>query len=133
VRLAKGIAGVFAMCSGHDVDEDVHRCETQALHDDMQSFAASMGHHMPQQPSHVPSPAYPENLNEWHQQEYGVPFITPEDETEDYDDSSYFKSTPATTPGSIPGDPRPSSSAHPPPLPPYMGPCSSSTNPPFDD
>jgi hypothetical protein len=35
VRLAKGIAGVFARCRNCAVDEAMHRRETQALHDDM--------------------------------------------------------------------------------------------------
>jgi hypothetical protein len=90
VHLFKGIVEVFAMCRSYVVDEAVHWHETQALHDDMWSFAASMGHPMPQWPPPIPIPAYPENLNEWYQQEYGVSFITEEDEEEDYDDSSYF-------------------------------------------
>lgn len=59
-------------------------------------------------------------------------FITQKDEEEDYDDSPYFQSTPATALGPIPSDPRPSGSAHPPPLPPYSGP-SSSSYPPSND
>jgi hypothetical protein len=45
---------------------------------------------MPQQPPPPPIHAYYENPNECHQQEYSVPFITPKDEAEDFDDSSYF-------------------------------------------
>jgi hypothetical protein len=45
-----------------------------------------------------------------------VPFITPEEEAEVFDDS-FFQSAPAVTLGPIPGDPRPSSSGHPPPPP----------------
>lgn len=121
VRLPKGITGVSAMCRSHAVDEAVHHCETRALHNDMHSFAASMGHPMPQCPPPVPIPAYPENLNEWHKEEYGVMFITQEDEKEDYvDDSSFFQSGHAAALGHILGDPRPSGSAPPPP-PPYQG------------
>jgi hypothetical protein len=47
VHLFKGIVEVFAMCRSYVVDEAVHWHETQALHDDMRSFAASMGHPMP--------------------------------------------------------------------------------------
>jgi hypothetical protein len=60
-----------------------------------------------------------------------VSFITPKDEAKDYDDSSYFQSAPAAALGPIPGDPRPSGSAHPTP-PPYQGP-SSLAYPPSDD
>jgi hypothetical protein len=49
----------------------------------------------------------------------GMSFITQEDEEENYDDSSYFQSTPAAALGPIPGDPRPSGSTHPPPLSPF--------------
>jgi hypothetical protein len=35
------------MCHSRAVEEAVHRRETEALHDDMRSFAASMGHPMP--------------------------------------------------------------------------------------
>jgi hypothetical protein len=59
VRLDKGIVVVFAMCHSHAIEEAVHRRETQALHDDMRGFMASMGHHMPKRP--------PPPLNEWHQ------------------------------------------------------------------
>jgi hypothetical protein len=67
MRLARGIAGVFAMCRSHAADAAVHRRETRELHDDMRQFAASMGHPMPERPPPVPLPAYPEDLNEWHQ------------------------------------------------------------------
>lgn len=58
MRLAKGIAMVFVRCRNCAVDEAMHRRETRALHDDMRSFVASMGHPMPQQPPLVPIPAY---------------------------------------------------------------------------
>jgi hypothetical protein len=53
-----------------------------------------------------------------------VPFITPEDEAKEFDDS--FQYAPAAAPGPILGDPRPSGSGHPPPPPLFQGPSSSS-------
>jgi hypothetical protein len=47
VCLAKGMVEVFSMCRSHAVDEAMQQRETQELHDDMRSFAASMGHPMP--------------------------------------------------------------------------------------
>jgi hypothetical protein len=131
VCLAKGIVGVFAMCHSRAVEEVVRRRETQVLHDDMRSFAASMGHPMPQCPPPPPIPAYPETLNECHQQEYGVSFITPQDEAQKFDEA--FQSAPAATPGPIPSDPRPSGSSHPPSPPPFQGPSSSSAFPSSDE
>jgi hypothetical protein len=72
-----------------------------------------MGHPMPQRPP-PPTTAYSENLNEWYQQEYGVPFVTLEDKAEEFD-GSLFQSAPAAAPVTILGDPRPSGSGHPPP------------------
>jgi hypothetical protein len=80
-----------------------------------------MGHPMPQRPTPPPTPAYPETLNEWNQQEYGVPFITPKDEAEEFD-YSFLQSAPDATPGPIPGDPRPSGYGHLPPPPYFQGP-----------
>jgi hypothetical protein len=61
-----------------------------------------------------------------------VPFVTPEDEAEEFDDS--FQSPPVAAPGPIPGDPRPSGSGHPPPPPPlFQGPSSSSGFPPSNE
>jgi hypothetical protein len=83
-----------------------------------------MGHPMPQPPP--PIPAYPENLNEWHQQEYGVPFVTLEDEAKKFDDS-FFQSAHVAALGPIPGNSRPSGSGYTPHPPPFQGPLSSST------
>jgi hypothetical protein len=51
-----------------------------------------------------------------------VPFVTPEDEAEDFDDSFYTSALPPPYPGQgpIPGDPRPPDPGHFPP-PPYPG------------
>jgi hypothetical protein len=75
VRLAKVIGGLFAMCHSRAIEESAHRRWTEALHEDFQGFVASMGHPLPPCSPPHPAPAYLENLNEWHQQEYGVPFI----------------------------------------------------------
>jgi hypothetical protein len=93
MRLAKGIAGVFAMCHSLAIEESVHRCPTKVLHEDFHHYAASMGHPLPPHSPLPSTPAYPENLNEWHQQEYDVPFVTPEDEAKEFDDS-YTSATP---------------------------------------
>ena len=80
-----------------------------------------MGHPLPPRSPPPPTFAYPENLNEWHQQEYGVPFVTPEDEAEELDDSFYTLAPPPYSgQGPIPGDPRPPGPGHFPP-PPYPG------------
>jgi hypothetical protein len=120
VCLAKGIAGVFAMCRSQAIEESVHRRRTKALHEDFQGFVASMGHPLPPRSPPPLTPAYPENLNEWHQQEYGVPFVTPEDEADEFDDSFYTSAPPPCPgPGPIPGDPGPSRFGHHHPPPPY--------------
>jgi hypothetical protein len=51
VCLAKGIVGVFAMCSSRAIEEAMHRHKTQALHDDMRGFATSMDYPMPSMPT----------------------------------------------------------------------------------
>jgi hypothetical protein len=80
IHLAKGIFGAFAMCHDRAIEESVHRCRTDALHEDFRRYAAAMGHPLPPGSPPPPTPTFPANLNEWHQQEFVVPFITPEDE-----------------------------------------------------
>jgi hypothetical protein len=105
------------------IDESVHRRRTEALHEDFHHYAASMGHSLSPRSLSPLTPAYPENLNKWHHQEYGVPFVTLEDEAEEFDDSFYTSTPPPPYLGQglIPGDPRTSDSSHFPP-PPYPGP-----------
>lgn len=102
------------------------RCEAREHDNSVRQFVAHMGYNMPHRQHNAPVHAYLENLNEWHQQEYGVSFITPYDEEEFVDDGS-FQSAP--TPCVVPGDHRPSSSAPPPP---FQGP-SSFAQPPAED
>ncbi|ONM20320.1 hypothetical protein ZEAMMB73_Zm00001d005103 [Zea mays] len=101
VRLTKGIAGVFTMCHSRAIEESVHRRRTEALREDFHHYIASMGHPLPPGSPPPPTPTYPENLNEWHQQEYGVPFVTPEDEAEEFDESFYTSAPPPPYPGSF--------------------------------
>jgi hypothetical protein len=67
VRLAKGIAGVFAMGHSRAIEESVHRRCTKALHEDFRRYAASTGHPLPPGSPPPLTPTYPKNLNEWHQ------------------------------------------------------------------
>jgi hypothetical protein len=126
IHLAKGIFGSFAMCHDWAIEESVHRRRTDVLHEDFRRYATATGHPLPPGSPSPPTPTFPVNLNEWHQHEFGVPFITPEDEAEEFDES-YYTSAPPPPPysgqGPIPGDPRPSGSGHfPPPPYPSQGP-----------
>jgi hypothetical protein len=125
IRLAKGLLGVFAMCRTRAVEESMRRRMTDRLHEDFLRYAAETGHPLPLGSPPPPTPTFPMDLNEWHQQEFGVPFITPEDEAEEFDDPYYTSDPPHPPPpysgqGPTPGDPRPSGSGHYPP-PPYPG------------
>jgi hypothetical protein len=126
IRLAKGLPGVFTMCRTRAVEESVRRHRIDRLHEDFLYYAAKTGHPLPPGSPPPPAPTFPAHLNEWHQQEFGVTFITSEDEVEDFDDP-YYTSDPPHPPhpylgqGPTPGDPRPSGSGHYPP-PPYPGP-----------
>eukprot|EP00267_Zea_mays_P046233 XP_020398590.1 formin-like protein 14 [Zea mays] len=113
------------MCRTRAVEESVRRRRTDRLHEDFRRYAAETGHPLPPGSPPPPAPTFPAYLNEWHQQEFGVPFITPEDEAEDYDDPFYTSDPPHPPPpysgqGPTLGDPRLSSSGHYPP-PPYPG------------
>jgi hypothetical protein len=124
IRLGKGIFGAFAMCRDRAIEESVHRRRTDRLHEDFRRYAAATGHPLPPGSPPPPTPTFPTNLNEWHQQEFGVPFITPVHEAREFDDTYYtsghFPPPPYSGQGPIPGDPRPPGSGHFPP-PPYPG------------
>ncbi|AQK90915.1 hypothetical protein ZEAMMB73_Zm00001d008857 [Zea mays] len=101
------------------------RAVKESMHEDFLRYAAETGHPLPPGSPPPPVPTFPADLNEWHQQEFGVPFITPEDEVEDFDDPYYTSDLPHPPPpysgqGPTPGDPRLSDSGHYPP-PPYPG------------
>jgi hypothetical protein len=108
IRLAKGLLGVFAMCRTRAVEESARRLRTDRLHEDFLRYAAKTGHSLLLGSPPPPTPTFPMDLNEWYQQEFGVPFITPEDEAEEFDDP-YYTSDPPPPPysgqGPTPGDP----------------------------
>ncbi|AQK41222.1 hypothetical protein ZEAMMB73_Zm00001d024457 [Zea mays] len=80
IRLAKGLLGVFAICRTRAVEESVRRRRTDWLHEDLRRYAAVTGHPLPPGSPPPLAPTIPTDLNEWHQQEFGVAFITLEDE-----------------------------------------------------
>jgi hypothetical protein len=79
-RLAHGIAAFFSMC--RNISSDVHelarrqRETNDNLHRQATSMGISFAPRSPDVPLHAPSL----EINEWHQQTYGVPFMTAEDE-----------------------------------------------------
>jgi hypothetical protein len=81
------------MCRTRVVEESVHRRRTDRLHEDFLRYAAETGHPLPPGSPPHPTPTFPTDLNEWHQQEFGVPFITPEDEVEDFGPLLYLGSS----------------------------------------
>jgi hypothetical protein len=109
-RLAHGIAAFFSMC--RNISSDVHElARRQRENDDnLRRQASSMGMPFAPRSPDVPlHPPPPPEINEWHQQAYGVPFMSPKDEEED---EEYFDDQFAPSPHQ--GDPGQSSS-HPPP------------------
>jgi hypothetical protein len=111
-RLAHGIATVFSMC--RDISANVHELarRQRKTNDNLRRQSVSLGHpfapRSPDVPLHAPHP----DVNEWHQQAYGVPFMSTDDDEveEDFlaDDVDQF-AAPISQ-----GDPDPSSSYPPP-------------------
>jgi hypothetical protein len=72
-RLAHGIAAFFSMC--RNISSDVHELARRQretddnLHRQATSFGMPFAPRLPNVPLHPPSP----EINEWHQQAYGVP------------------------------------------------------------
>lgn len=141
MHLVRSIAGMFAIYRSHATDTMEQRHEAREHDDNLCQFAAHMGYNMPPRQYNAPLPQYLDDINQWHPQQYGVSFITPQDEEVEYvDDGSFYHSAPAfgfahvdpVAPafGFVPGDPIPSSSSPPPP--PYQG-SSSSAYLPADD
>lgn len=92
-------------------------CEAQQMDDNLRQFAASMGYRMPDRQPATPLHQYLEDLNQWHQQQYGVLFITLEEEEEYVDDDTFGQSITAAPASALaPSGPRLSSSAPPPPF-----------------
>jgi hypothetical protein len=93
-RLAHGIAAFFSMC--RNISFDVHELarRRRETDDNLRRQATSMGipfaPRSPEVPFHPPLP----EINEWHQQTYGVPFMMIEDEEgEDEENSSMIGSS----------------------------------------
>jgi hypothetical protein len=107
-RLAHGIAAFFSMC--RNISSDVHELARQQREtdDNLRRQSISMGIPFAPRSPDVPLHAPPPEINEWHQQTYGVPFMTAEDEEakeeEFFDDRDQFVPPPHQ------GDPGPSSS-----------------------
>jgi hypothetical protein len=137
-RLIHGIAPFFSMC--RNISADVHELarRQRETDDNLHRQASTMGMPFAPRSPDVPLHPPPPEINEWHQQAYGVPFMSTDDEEEEeayVDDreqfapppyhgdpgqSSSHPPPPYPGPGPIPSDPRPSSSGyhhHPPPPP----------------
>jgi hypothetical protein len=92
-RLAHGIAAFFSMC--RNISSDVHELarRQRETDDNLHRQASSMGMPFPPRSPDVPLHPPPPEINEWHQQAYGVPFMSAEDEEEDeeyFDDREQF-------------------------------------------
>lgn len=104
--LACGITGVLFVYRNHATNT-IELChETREIDDNVHQFAASIGYEMLARQSAAPLHQYPNDIKQWYQQQYGVPFITPKEE---FDDEGADFGQFATDPG----DPRPLSSAPP--------------------
>jgi hypothetical protein len=100
------------MC--RNISSDVHELarRQRETDDNLRRLATSMGIPFAPRSPDMPLHAPPLEINEWHQQTYGVPFMTTEDEEaeaeEFFDDRDQFVPPPHQ------GDPGPSSSYPPP-------------------
>jgi hypothetical protein len=85
-RLAHGIVAFFSMC--RNISADVHELarRQRETDDNLRRQASTMGMpfapRSPDKPLHPPPP----EINEWHQQAYGVPFMSADDD----EDEAYF-------------------------------------------
>jgi hypothetical protein len=111
-RLVHGITTFFSMC--RNIFADVHELarRQRETDDNLRRQSISMGIPFAPRSPDVPLHAPPPEINEWHQQTYGVPFMSAEDENveeeEFFDDRNQFVSPPHQ------GDSGPSSSYPPP-------------------
>jgi hypothetical protein len=101
----------FSLC--RNISADVHELarRQRETDDNLRRQASTMGMpfapRSPDVPLHLPPP----EINEWHQQAYGVPFMSADDEEEE---EAYFDNRKQFAPPPYQGDPGQSSS-HPPP------------------
>jgi hypothetical protein len=109
-RLAHGIAAFFSMC--RNISADVHELarRQRETDDNLRRQASSMGMPFAPRSPDVPLHPPPPEINEWHQQAYGVPFMSADDDEEE----EYFDDREQFAPPPYQGDPSQSSS-HPPP------------------
>jgi hypothetical protein len=109
-RLAHGIAAFFSMC--RNISADVHELarRQREIDDNLRRQASTMGIPFAPRSADVPLHPPPPEINEWHQQAYGVPFMSADDEEEEayFDDREHFAPPPYQE---DPGQ----SSSHPPP------------------
>jgi hypothetical protein len=79
-RLAHGIATFFSMC--RNISADVHELarRQREMDDNLRRQSISMGNPFAPRSLDVPLHAPPPEINECHQQTYGVPFMSAEDE-----------------------------------------------------
>jgi hypothetical protein len=93
-RLAHGIAAFFSMC--RNISSDVHELarRQRETDDNLCRQASSMGMPFAPRSPDVPLHPPPLEINEWHQQAYGVPFMTAaaaaEEEEEEEEEEEYF-------------------------------------------
>jgi hypothetical protein len=82
-RLAHGIATFFSMC--RNISSDVHELarRQRETDDNLRRQASSIGMPFALRSPNVPLHPPPPEINEWHQQAYGVPFMSAEDEEEE--------------------------------------------------
>jgi hypothetical protein len=108
-RLAHGIAAFFSMC--RNISADVHELARRQLEtdDNLRRQASTMGMPFAPRSPDVPLHPPPLEINEWHQQAYGVPFMSADDEEEE----AYFDDREQFAPPPYHGDP--GQSSHPPP------------------
>jgi hypothetical protein len=96
-QLDHGIAAFFSMC--RNISSDVHELarRQQETDDNLRRQAFSMGMPFAPRSPDVPLHPPPPEINEWHQQAYGVPFMSAEDEEEKeeyFDDCEQFAPPP---------------------------------------
>jgi hypothetical protein len=111
-RLAHGIATFFSMC--RNISSDVHELATRQREtdDNLRRQATSMGIPFAPRSPDVPLRPPPPEINEWHQQTYGVLFMSAEDE--EGEEEEFFDDREQLVPPPHQGDPGPSSSYPPP-------------------